>query len=159
MDTEPTQGSLERVIRCYSHSVQSLAFTYLKNRSDAEDVAQDVFLAYLSKAPHFANDQKEKAWLMTVTVNRCKTLLRSAWRKDLPLPEDLSYLPKEESDVLQAVLSLEKKYRLSIYLHYYEGYTLSEIGGILHCSPMTVGSWLSRGREKLKSILGEEFSA
>ncbi len=157
MPMKQAHNDLECVIDQYAHAVQSLAFTYLKNSHDAEDVAQDVFLTYMTKAPHFQTAQKEKAWLMTVTVNRCKSVLRSAWRRDVPLADDLSYLPQDENALLQAVLALDKKYRLSIHMHYYEGYTLSEIGKILHCSPATVGSWLARGREKLKKELGGDY--
>lgn len=147
----------EGAMKEYGHRVQSLAFVYLKNRFDAEDVAQDVFLTYLRKAPKFMSPETEKAWLMKVTVNRCKSLLRFKYREELPLTEDISYLPPEESAVLEAVLALEEKYRLPIHLHYYEGYTLEEIAGLLKVRPGTVGSWLTRGREKLKVMLKEDY--
>lgn len=148
---------LERVIKQYGHAVQSLAFTYVKNRYDAEDIAQDVFLTYLQKAPPFATDQKEKAWLLTVTVNRCKSFLRNIRRTETQLPDDLSYLPQQEMDLMQAMLNLEEKYRLSLHLHYYEGYSIAEIAKLLHCPVATVGSRLARGREKLKQRLGEDY--
>lgn len=148
---------LERVITQYSRSVQSLAFSYLKNRCDAEDVAQEVFITYLQKAPQFESGQKEKSWLMTVAVNRCKSLLRNVRRLEQPLPEDLSYLPKVEMDLMQAMLCLEEKYRVPLHLHYYEGYSISEIGKLLHCPAATIGSRLARGREKLKQELGEDY--
>lgn len=159
MTLEITQAcnDIELVVKQYGHRVQSLSFLYLKNRSDAEDVAQEVFLTYLRKAPKFATAQKEKSWLMTVTVNRCKSMLRAKYRQEIPLTDDLSYLPKEESDVLQAVMELEEKYRLPIHLHYYEGYSLEEIARLMHVRPGTVGSWLSRGREKLKQKLEEDY--
>ena len=74
-----------------------------------------------------------------------------------PLPEDLSYLPKEEYDVMTAMLKLDAKYRLPLHLFYYEGYSIAEIGKILKCRPSTVGSWLARGREKIKNELGEDY--
>ena len=150
-------NNLEAVIKEYGRKVQSLAFIYLKNRCDAEDIAQEVFLTYFRSAPRFLNSQLEKAWLMKVTVNKCKSLLRAKYREELPLTEDISYLPPEESVVLEAVLSLDEKYRLPIHLHYYEGYSLEEIAKILHVRPGTVGSWLTRGREKLKQILKEDY--
>ena len=150
-------ADLERVIQQYGHGVQSLAFTYLKNRHDAEDIAQEVFLTYLQKAPTFVDGQKEKSWLMTVTVNRCKSYLRDIRRTETQLPEDLSYLPKDELDLMQAMLGLDEKYRLPLHLYYYEGYSLAEIGKLLRCPAATIGSRLARGREKLKQILGEDF--
>ena len=157
LNTMHACNNLESVITQYGRRVQSLAFVYLKNRYDAEDVAQEVFLTYFRKAPIFLNSQLEKAWLMKVTVNKCKSLLRAKYREELPLTEDISYLPPEESAVLEAVLSLNEKYRLPIHLHYYEGYSLEEIAKILHARPGTVGSWLTRGREMLKQMLKEDY--
>ena len=157
LNTTHACNNLEKVIQEYGRKVQSLAFVYLKNRSDAEDVAQDVFLTYFRKAPIFFSAQKEKAWLMKVTANKCKSQLRAKYREELPLTEDISYLPPEESAVMQAVLELDKKNRLPIHLYYYEGYSIDEIAAILRVRPGTVGSWLTRGREKLKQILKEDY--
>lgn len=135
----------------YSKSLHRLAFTYLRNTADAEDLAQDVFLQYLKAAPEFQDGEHEKAWLIRVTVNRCKNELKSGWwRLRRPLPDDLSYLVEEESDLLRSVLALEEKYRLPIHLHYYEGYAIKEIAGILGEKPATVGTRLARGRELLR---------
>ena len=156
LDTDNPYNDLEQAVAAYGHGIQSLAYIYLKNRADAEDIAQEVFLAYYRRSFGFSSAGKEKAWLMTVTANKCKSLLRAKHRQELPLTEDIPYLPKEENAVLLAVMALDEKYRLPIHLHYYEGYSLQEIGKILKASPGTVGSWLTRGREKLKSILKEE---
>ena len=150
-------NNLETAINEYGRKVQSLAFVYMKSSFDAEDIAQEVFLTYYRKAPHFSCPEKEKAWLMKVTANKCKSQLRAKYREELPLTEDLSYLPPEESSVMLAVLNLEEKYRLPIHLHYYEGYSIDEIAAILRVRPGTVGSWLTRGREKLKQILKEDY--
>lgn len=149
-------NNTELAVRRYSRAVQSLAFVYLKCRFDAEDAAQDVFVTYFRKAPKFATAQKEKSWLMTVTANRCKSMLRVR-RQEEELTDELGYLPPEESGVMRAVLQLEEKYRIPIHLHYYEGYSLAEIGKLLHASTGTVASWLSRGRGQLKEILKEDY--
>ena len=156
LDMVQAYNDLERVVAAYGHRIQSLAYIYLKSRADAEDIAQEVFLAYFRRKFRFASAEKEKSWLMTVTANKCRSLLRAKYRQELPLTEDMPSLPKEENTVLMAVMSLDEKYRLPIHLYYYEGYSLAEIGKIMKVSPGTVGSWLSRGREKLKSILKEE---
>ena len=88
-------------------------------------------------------------------INRCKNELRSGWwRLRRPLPDDLSYLEEADSDLLRSVLALEEKYRLPIHLHYYEGYAIKEIAGILGEKPATVGTRLARGRELLKGMMG-----
>lgn len=150
------KDDIEQAVALYGGSVQRLAFAYLKNRSDAEDVAQEVFLTYLRSAASFPTEEQRRAWLMAVTANRCRSLLRSAARRHEPLTEDVSYLPPEESAVLQAVLALEEKYRVPIHLHYYEGFSIAEIASLLRRPAATVGSQLARGREKLRKMLEED---
>ncbi len=130
---------IRQLVDRYSKSLRALAFTYLHNAHDAEDVAQEVFLQYLKSAPEFQDGEHEKAWLIRVTINRCKNQLRSGWlRLRRPLPDDLSYLMEEESELLRAVMALDEKYRLPIHLHYYEGYAIREIAGILGEKPRHV---------------------
>lgn len=150
-------NSAELAIRKYAQQVQNLAFVYLKNQYDAEDIAQEVFLTYLQKAPLFFSAQKEKSWLLTVTANKSKNLLKAKYREELPLTEDLSYLPNEENIVVKAVMALEEKYRVPIHLHYYEGYSLTEIAKLMKVRPGTVGSWLSRARAQLREELEEDY--
>jgi len=147
--------SVRRALDLYSQSMIKIAFTYLKNIADAEEVTQDVFLTYLQKRPEFESSEHEKAWLIRATINKSKNMLKAGWFKNRnPVPEDLSYLPKEENDVLQAVLALDKKYRIPIHLHYYEGYSIQEIAVIMQAKPATVGTWLARGRLILKEKIG-----
>lgn len=153
-----SKEDLEQAAALYGGSVQRLAFAYLKNRWDAEDVAQEVFLTYLHSDAVFPAEQQRRAWFMTVTANRCRSLLRSPRRCSEPLTQDISYLPPEEGTVLLAVLALEEKYRVPIHLHYYEGFSIAEIASMLHRPAATVGSQLARGREKLKKMLQEEES-
>jgi len=147
--------SVRRALDQYSQSMIKIAFTYLKNIADAEEVAQDVFLAYLQKRPVFESSEHEKAWLIRTTINKSKNMLKTGWFKSRnPVPENLSYLPKEENEVLQAVLALDKKYRIPIHLHYYEGYSIQEIAAIMRTKTATVGTWLARGRLILKEKIG-----
>jgi RNA polymerase sigma factor (sigma-70 family) len=147
--------SVRRVLDLYSQSLIKIAFAYLKNIADAEEVAQEVFLAYLQKRPAFENDEHEKAWLIRTAINKSKNMLKTGWfRSRNPVPENLSYLPEEENEILQAVLALDKKYRIPIHLHYFEGYTIQEIAVIMQAKPATVGTWLARGRFLLKKKIG-----
>ena len=145
----------EWVVYTYSPMLLRIAFLYLRNRAEAEDVSQEVLLSYWEKAPNFSTEAARKSWLYKVTANRCRDRLRSHWiSKRAELPENLSYLPKEESDLLDALLKLDAKYRIPIHLHYYEGYSLKQISEILHLRPGTVGTRLRRGKEQLKQLLG-----
>ena len=142
----------------HSTIVARTAFSYLKNVSDAEDISQEVFLALLQKQPNFESEEHLKAWLIRVAINKCKNYLKSSWFKNkCELVEDLPYMPKEESDVLDAVLGLKTKYRIPIHLYYYEGYSIKEISEILEEPTATVGTRLARGRKQLKKIIGGDI--
>ena len=144
-----------KLISKYSARIIRIAFTYVKNMADAEDIAQDVFLAYLTANVLFLSEEHDKAWLIRVTVNKSKNYIKAHWfRERTPLPEDLSYLPEEENEALSAVLELDVKYRLPIHLFYYESYSLKEIADILHTNPATIGTRLARARAILKKKLG-----
>ena len=148
---------LEKAIDKYSVTLIKLIFTYVKSLHEAEDIAQEVFLAYFQNSPSFEGQEHEKAWLIRVAINKSKNYLKSGFFKSLnPIPEDLSYLPKKEEELIDAVLSLDLKYRTPIHLYYYEGYTAAEVGELLGLKPSTVQTRLARAREKLKAQLKEE---
>lgn len=143
----------------YSDMVYRICFMYLKNKTEAEDAFQDVFLKYIQVNKQFESDEHEKAWLCRVTFNRCKDVLKSFRFKTASLetvPEP-TYENAEEGAVLEAVLTLPAKYKDVIYLHYYEGYTAAQISKMLGCRENTVYSQLSRGRQILKERLGDDF--
>ncbi|HOP12148.1 MAG TPA: sigma-70 family RNA polymerase sigma factor [Oscillospiraceae bacterium] len=139
----------------YSDNLRRLAFTYVKSVHSAEDIVQDVFLTYLQKAPDFDSAEHEKAWLLRVTINKSRNVIKTGWyRSRLKLTEERGYLLPEQSEVLEAVLSLAEKYRLPIHLYYYEGYSIEEIAKLLDTNPATVGTRLARARGLLRQSLG-----
>lgn len=149
-----------RAIEQYSDTVRRLCMVHLKNYADTEDIFQNVFLKYALCETVFENGAHEKAWLIRVTINECKDLLKSFFRdRTVPideLPEISAVAEEDNREVLEAVLSLPAKYREAVYLHYYEGYTAPEIGKILGKNANTVYTLLTRAREMLKSRLGGE---
>lgn len=146
---------IKSTVHKYSNTVSKTAFSYLKNTSDAEDITQEVFLTLMQKSPEFENDEHLKAWLIRVAINKCKNHLKSGWFKNnASIPDDLSYLPNEQNDILNVVLSLDVKYRMPVHLYYYEGYSINEISEILNERPATIGTRLARGRKILKDLIG-----
>lgn len=146
---------IQSIIKKYTNTVLKTAFAYLRNTADAEDITQDVFLTLYEKKPDFQSEEHLKAWLIRVAINKSKNYIKCSWFKTRnPIPDDLAYLPSEESELLGAVLSLKIKYRLPVHLYYYEGYSIKEISAILSIPEATVGTRLSRGRKILKEILG-----
>jgi RNA polymerase sigma-70 factor (ECF subfamily) len=149
-----TDEYIQHVLDNYSTMLIKLAFTYVKNRADAEDMIQDVFVSLMKRNSGFENEEHEKAWLIRVTINKCKNHLKSSPnRLHVPLDEEISYLPEEQSEVLSIVLSLPVKYRTVLHLFYYENYSMNEIAKMLAKRPATIGTWLSRGRILLKTKL------
>ena len=127
--------------------------------ADAEDVVQEVFLKLLTTRPHFRDLEHEKAWLIRTTLHRACDVARAAERRNLPL-ETAEVLPggemPEPSPILSAVQALPAKYSAVIHLYYYEGYSIKEISKLLQIPLPTVGTRLSRGRERLRQLLKED---
>jgi len=142
----------------YMDTVFRVAYNYIGSRTDAEDVTQNVFLKLLDSRKLFDSDDHVKHWLIRVTVNECKNLMRSRWWHAESIEDhvaNLTFDSPAHSDLYYAVMGLPKKYRLAIYLHYYEGYSTEEIREILHIPKNTVCTNLKRGRELLKKSLEE----
>lgn len=156
-----TEEELEKAISMYSDMVKRICFVYLKNYEDTEDVFQEVFLKYVLFPDPFQSESHEKAWLIRVTINQCKDMLKNFFRKKVVYLEEVKEYVKEEvqedSEVLEAVLSLPKKYKIVVYLYYYEGYSAVEIAKLLRKNENTIYSNLSRGRAELKKLLGGAF--
>ncbi len=147
--------NIELLFQKYKDDVYRLAVSYTKSRQDAEDICQNVFLKLMRQSN--IEPGKERQWLLRVTANECRNLLRSHWWKTtVPLDETLSVEPPQVNETLQAVLSLDRKYRVVIYLHYYEMLGTQEIAQILHISRSAVTTRLSRAREMLKTKLKED---
>lgn len=155
-----SEMEVNRAVEEYADMVRRVCFCHLKNQEDTEDVFQNVFLKYMLHEKPFSDREHEKAWLLRVTMNSCKDLLKSFFRHNMVSLDVVSEMAAEVREdhweVLEAVLSLPDKYKDAIYLHYYEGYSAAEIGMILGKKENTVYSLLSRGRRILKEKLGGE---
>lgn len=158
--------SLKEKIELYSPMVYRLAYSLVKNKVDADDIHQEVFIKYISKSPCFENAEHEKAWLIKVTTNQCKNWWRTAWRqkmvslseyeeegRELLVSRDM---PGEESELVDKVKSLAWKYRVVIHLFYYEQMSVEEIANSLGAKASTVRTHLTRARRKLSELLKEE---
>ncbi len=148
---------LEELVEKHEHTLFRAALAILGDAQEAEDAVQDAFLRYLEKRPQLRDGDHEKAWLLKVTANRCKSILRTRLRH--PAVELLDVYPAPDTDcreLMEAILALPANQRAAVHLHYYEGYTSEEIGAILGQRPGTVRSHLSRAREALRRYLTDE---
>ena len=140
-------------------SVYRMAYSYLRDHHDSEDVAQEAFLRLAQSGKRFEDRRQVEAWLIVTAANLSRDLLRRKRRLDLPLEEARHSAAEEQplaGDLRAAILALPEKYKLPIYLHYYGGYSVEEIARILHRGENTVKTWLSRGREQLRAGLDEK---
>ncbi len=160
--TEPylyTEDSIEKVLEKYSNMVYRIAFSRTKNKYDADDILQDVFMKYIKYNVDYASEEHRKAWLIRTTIHTSKTLLTSAWfRKTVQIPDTLYTTIEEKSEVYYEVLKLPTKYRTVIHLFYYEGLSIAQIGTLLEIKESTIKSHLHRARKLLHTALkGEDF--
>lgn len=157
-----SEQEVNRAVEQYADTVRRICLVHLKNYADTEDIFQTVFVKYLLHTAPFASPEHEKAWIIRVTINACKDLLRSVFRRrTVPLDEaaELPAPPEEHRAVLQAVQALPGAYRDVVYLHYYEGYTAPEIAKILGKNVNTIYTRLTRAKGLLRQVLGGDGDA
>ena len=147
---EDTEILLRNAMEHHGVVVYRLALCRMQSVQDAEDVYQEVFLRLLDQNAASWDEEHLRAWLLRVTVNKCKNLYRAKRRTEVPLTEAIPAPEAAEPSVLDEVRALPAPYRSALYLHYFEGYTAAEIGRILGAKRNTVLSWLARGRQALR---------
>ncbi len=151
-----TEIQISDIIRRYHSSMFRLAFSYLKNREDAEDIVQEAFLRLYTSNIIFPAEENIKAWLIRVTINLCKDLLRSQKRRSSESINDIPIEDSKESELLDCIRRLKPEYSAIIYLFYYEGYSVKEIANIQGISASAVTTRLARARKQLKKMLTKE---
>ena len=159
VDREQINQRAEALLTQYGSSILRLAYSYLHNMDDAEEILQDTLIQYLKTAPVLEQEAHEKAWLFRVAGNLSKNRIAyNKVRSTDELKESLAAEQREDlSFVWEAVKDLPVKYREVIHLFYYEGLSTAEIAAILEQKESTVHSHLMRGREKLRTILKEGY--
>ncbi len=143
----------------YGNSILRMAYSYLHNLSDAEDILQDTLIQYIKTQPELVSESHEKAWLLRVACNLSKNRIKyNKLRETDELLEEI--VGSEEEDlkfVWEAVKELPPKYREVIHLFYQEDYSTKDIAKILQRNEATVRSDLNRARKQLKNILKEAY--
>ena len=150
-----TDGDIVRIVETYSDMLLRIALNRVRSLPAAEDIVQGVFERLMRRRPIFESREHEKAWLIRTAVNLCLTDLRAESRHgNMPLDENVATEFGEDTyEVLDAVQALPTPDRYAVYLYYYEGYGIKDIGHLLKEPEGTVSSRLSRARKKLKALL------
>lgn len=158
---KPDIQELEETIQKYKRTVYGIAITQLNHKHEADDVFQEVFLLYFSKAPSFDQEESKKAWLIRTTINKCRQYNFSKWNIHIDKTNelDISQLIDLEEDhhVFIAVKELAPKYREAVYMHYFLGMSVNEIAYTLKLRPNTVSMRLNRAKKILKKRLEDDY--
>jgi len=157
----PNRISVGELYDRHAKTVYRVCFMYVKNPSDAEDMTHNVFVKLMdcTRELVFENGEHEKAFLIRTAQNVCKDFLKSAWAKRTEIPGNYAAVSVKENikDTLNSVMALPEKYKIPIYLYYYEGYKTAEIAKILGKPESTVRGLLRRGRNILKLEMEEDY--
>lgn len=151
----------QQAARKYKDSIFRIALNYCKNPADADDITQNVLIRFYKSKKDFDSEEHLRNWLIRVAVNESKRWLSSPYHAFTARTVDIYEadiaqefdLEPEESMLYKALMSLPAKYRVVLYMHYYEDYPVSEIAELLNSRTSTVTTRLARGRERLKQAL------
>lgn len=156
--TQKISPDVSRAVEEYGNSIYRLCTVMLKNREDSQDAVQECFLRYITKAPDFNDVDHEKAWLIRVSTNICKDMLRRRKYESFLSLDEIRNLSSSEDNaqILGLLVSLDEKYRIIIHLHYVEGYSADEISSMLGLTSVAVRKRLQRGRDMLRELYEKE---
>lgn len=149
-------ADFERMVNRHRDLVYRVAYSYMRNPADADDVAQDVFVKFFQTDKRFESDEHARNWLVRVTINQCKSLFRRPWRRaaDIEAYADALEAPDERTLTLfSELMQLSEKYRVPLVLYYYVGFSTQEVADALRIPPATARTRIARGRAKLRSII------
>lgn len=150
---------VDEIIEKYKNTVYSVALTHTKSKYDADDVFQEVFLAYFKRLPTFRDEEHAKAWFIRTTLNLSKkTYNASIWHRAVPIDElseeQFSFSNERENEIFRALQKISPKLRTVIYLYYFEDMPVRDIAKLLRQREGTVRMQLTRGRDRLRDIIG-----
>lgn len=153
------QHMVREIYERHADNIYRLCYSYMKNGEDAQDALQNTFVKLMKSDKKFESVDHEKAWLIVTAGNTCKDMLKSWWHRTTVSFDD-SFLEnltgdEEDRELMEEILKLPTNIRVSIYLHYYEGYSSAEIGKMLKKGDGTVRGYIAKGRKMLKERLGE----
>ncbi|KIR02481.1 RNA polymerase sigma-70 factor, ECF subfamily [Lachnospiraceae bacterium TWA4] len=152
--------SFESKYTKYHELIYRTAYQYLLDIDTAEDITQEVFVKLFTNTKKFNDDEHEKAWILRVTYNLCKNILKSKNYTTLQLDDDLiignnsfENQTTERLDLDNSLKILTNDQRVCVYLHYYLSYTTKEISELLNLNENTIKSHLKRSRRILRDSI------
>lgn len=130
---------IERILEKYGATIYNIAYSYVKNKYDADDILQNVCLSLYKRQPVFKSNEHERAYIIRTAVNTSKSHIKGSWFKKVIISdrEVLHYDTieiEEEKDLYYKLEKLPPKYRIVIHLFYYEDMSIEEIAKALNKS-------------------------
>ena len=154
------ESFVTKAVNEYSGTIYKVAFHITRNKDDAYDVCQDVFLRLFNNFEKIKDDEHLKAWLIRVAVNCAKSYCTKGFKKNTVPIDDVNendlIAENKEDNTIDKVLKLPEKYRVVIHLFYYQEMSIEEISDTLQIGKSAVKTRLSRGRKLLEKIIREE---
>lgn len=148
-----SEDNFEKIVYRYSDMLMRVAFQRMLNFVDAQDVVQDIFTKLYCFGNSFNTEEHLKAWLIRITINRCKEISKLKWKKIQLTTDDFTVsFDQQDFEIIELLESLKPSYRDIIYLYYYEEYKISEIAEMKNKSINTISSQLQRARKKIKKL-------
>lgn len=144
----------------YYEMVWRVCLMQFGNSHDAYDATQETFIRLMNCSKSFRSEEHEKAWLIRVAINYCKDVMKSSHRKrevalETDQPPESGMVPDVYASVYEAMMELPKEYRVILYLHFYEGYTLKEIAGMMKMNSSTLRSRFAKAKELMREYIKE----
>jgi RNA polymerase sigma-70 factor, ECF subfamily len=167
--TEDKDLLIDEIMNKYGQEILQLAYSYVNNKTIAEDLTQDIFVKCYKSLHTYSGKSKLRTWLWRIAINHCKDFHRSWYTKNVviageempsngtkkELVEQAVIQKEEDDELIAAIMTLPIKYREVIYLFYYEELPLKEIALVTDTGLNTVKTRLRRAKELLKEELEE----
>jgi len=164
-----TKTEITQAVEAHADDVLRACSVYLREKADREDAFQETFLRFARSATDFVDDEHRKAWLIRVAINICKDMLKSARARveSLEVKTDEGFAAVgddgqkgqrdlEREGLFAALARLDDKYRIVLYLKYYESYTAAQISQVTGMPENTVYTNLARGKRKLLGMINHD---
>ena len=159
---EDRAQALTRMVAEYQGALLRMCYLYLQDASAAQDAVQETFLKAYKGYEAFRGESQERTWLMSIAINVCRDMNRSAWLRHIDrrvTPEDVPLPAPQAEEALalaEAIRRMPNRHRDVILLYYYQDMTIKEVAEALHAAPSTILKRLNQAKDKLKTLLTED---
>ena len=159
----PEDERFVRMVEQYQGALLRMCSISLRDPGAAQDAVQETLLKAYRHFDSFRGESEERTWLISIAINTCRDMNRSAWLRhidkritleDIPLPA--AHQDEDALALAEAIRRLPARHREAILLYYYQDMTIKEVAGALHAAPSTILKRLNQAKDKLRPLLAED---